>query len=125
MKLHAMRMMDPAPTQKENAVDGDSPVKRRARIEIIGKTFMLYENEWRSGPYYFGDLVYRGKEGEAHVFGLEDGIKDRPKWQMRLKGDIPDELAGLLPNQKHPLLTNIGMLIIAFLCLGIVYFAAT
>lgn len=50
-------------------VDGDSPIKRRARIEIVGQTFMIFEQEWRSGPYHFGDLVYRGQEGEAHVLG--------------------------------------------------------
>ncbi len=105
-------------------IDGDSPVKRRARIETIGKTFMLYENEWRSGPYYFGDLVYRGKEGDAHVFGLEDGIKDRPKWQIRIKGEIPADLQALLPARRSPALSGTGILIIAFLSLAIVYFAA-
>jgi hypothetical protein len=105
-------------------IDGDSPIKRRARIEIVGKTFMLFEQEWRSGPYFFGDLVYRGQEGEAQVFGLDDGIKARPKWQIRLKGDVPPELAALLPKQKSPMLSGVGLLIVAFLCLGIVYFAA-
>ena len=105
-------------------IDGESPVKRRARIEIIGKTFMLYEQEWRSGPYYFGDLVYRGEEGAAQVYGLEDGLKGRPKWKLGLKGDIPPDLSSLLPKSKPPILSNIGMLIIAFLCLGIVWFVA-
>ncbi len=73
---------------------------------------------------FFGDLVYRGKEGASHVFGLEDGIKDRPKWKLGIKGDIPAELSTLLPRAKPPMISNIGMLIIAFLCLGIVYFAA-
>ena len=106
-------------------IDGDSALKRRVRIEVIGKTFALYEQQWRSEAYFFGDLVYRGREGESHVFGLDDDIKARPKWKLGVKGDIPPELSTLLPQPKKPILSNIGMLIIAFLCLGIVYFAAT
>lgn len=105
-------------------IDGESALKRPVRIEVIGKTFLLYEQQWRSDAYFFGDLVYRGKEGESHVFGLEDGIKARPKWKLGFKGEIPAELSALLPRAKPPLLSNIGMLIIAFLCLAIVYFAA-
>ena len=105
-------------------IDGDSPAKRRARIKTIGKTFMLYEQQWRSGPYYFGDLVYLGKDGEAHIYGLKDGIKDRSDWRLQLKGDIPDDLAARLPGLKKPMISNIGMVIIAFICLAIVYFAS-
>jgi hypothetical protein len=115
-------MSEPATTW---LIDGDSALKRRVRIEVFGKTFSLYEQQWRSEAYFFGDLVYRGKEGEFHVFGLEDGIKGRPKWKLGIKGEIPDELSTLLPQPKQPLISNIGLLIIAFLCLGIVYFAAT
>ncbi|NRD88498.1 hypothetical protein C8024_02005 [Sphingopyxis sp. BSNA05] len=74
---------------------------------------------------FFDDLVYRGKEGDSHVFGLEDGIKDRPKWKLGFKDEVPAELAAILPRAKPPLLSNVGMLIIAFLCLAIVYFAAS
>lgn len=99
--------------------------KRPVRIEVIGSTFALYESQWRSEAYFFGDLVYRGKEGDSHIFGIEDGIKDRPNWKLGVKGEIPAELTKLLPEPKPPLLSNIGMLIIAFLCLAIVYFAGT
>ncbi len=99
-------------------------LKRMVRIETVGKTFVLYEQLWRSEAYFFGDLVYRGKEGESHVFGLEDGIKSRQKWKLGFKGGLPAELVPLLPRAKKPLISNIGMLIIAFLCLAIVYFAA-
>ncbi|MEO9601632.1 hypothetical protein [Parasphingorhabdus sp.] len=105
-------------------IDSDSALKRRVRLEVIGKSFILYEKQWRSEAYFFGDLVYRGREGDSHVFGLEDGIKSRPKWKLGFKGDLPSELVTLLPQAKQPLLSNIGMLIIAFLCLAIVYFAA-
>lgn len=105
--------------------DTGSALKRRVRIETIGKTFILYEQQWRSEAYYFGDLVYKGREGESEVFGLEDGIKERPKWRLGLKGDLPSELSSLLPERKKPILSGVGMLIIAFLCLGIVYFAST
>ncbi|CAO1654711.1 hypothetical protein [Parasphingorhabdus sp. NYA22] len=115
-------MSDP---QQVWLIDSDSALKRRVRIEVIGKTFALYEQQWRSDAYFFGDLVYRGKEGDSHVFGLEDGIKDRPKWKLGFKGGIPAELTALLPRPKQPLISSIGMLIIAFLCLGIVYFAAS
>lgn len=106
-------------------IDGESPVKRPVRLEILGKTFMLYEKEWRSGPYYFGDIVHRGSSGDTHVFGLEDGLKDRPKWELRIKGDIPAQLAALLPKHGKKGLGNIVMLIIAFLCLAIVYIVGT
>ncbi|VWX59160.1 hypothetical protein [Sphingorhabdus sp. 109] len=106
-------------------IDGDSALKRRVRIEVIGKSFTLYEQQWRSDVYFFGDLVYRGKQGDSHVFGLEDGIRDRPKWKLGFKGEVPAELVSVLPRAKTPLLSNIGMLVIAFLCLAIVYFAAT
>jgi hypothetical protein len=115
-------MSDPATAW---LIDGDSALKRRVRIEAIGTTFSLYEQQWRSEAYFFGDLVYRGKEGESHVFGLEDEIKARPNWKLGIKGEIPSELSTLLPQPKQPLLSNIGMLIIAFLCLAIVYFAVT
>lgn len=105
-------------------IDGKSALKRPVRIEVIGKTFLLYEQQWRSETFFFGDLVYRGKQGESHVFGLEDGIKDRPKWKLGIKGEIPPELSALLPSPKPPMISNIGMLIIAFLCLAIVYLAA-
>ena len=105
-------------------VDGDNALKRRVRIEVIGKSFALYEQQWRSEAYFFGDLVYLGKQGESHVFGLDDGIKARPKWKLGFRGDIPAELTAMLPKVKKPTISNIGMLIIAFLCLAIVYFAA-
>lgn len=106
-------------------IDNKSALKRRVRLEVIGKTFALYEEQWRSETFFFGDMVYRGKEGDSHVFGMEDGIKERPKWKLGVKGEIPAELAALLPQPKEPILSNIGMLIIAFLCLAIVYFAAS
>ena len=106
-------------------VDGDNALKRRVRIEVIGKSFALYEQQWRSEAYFFGDLVYLGKQGESHVFGLDDGIKARPKWKLGFRGDIPAELTAMLPKVKKPAISNIGMLIIAFLCLAIVYFAAS
>jgi len=40
-------------------IDGERPMKRRPQLEIIGKTFILVDSEWRSEPYYFGDLVYK------------------------------------------------------------------
>ncbi|ASK89931.1 hypothetical protein [Sphingorhabdus sp. SMR4y] len=106
-------------------VDSGSALKRRVRIEVIGRSFALYEQQWRSEAYFFDDLVYRGKEGDSHVFGIADGIKDRPKWKLGFKGEIPPELASILPPAKPPLLSNVGMLVIGFLCLAIVYFAVT
>jgi hypothetical protein len=106
-------------------LDSDSALKRAVRIEVIGKSFALYEQLWRSEAYFFGDLVYRGKEGDSHVFGLEDGIKARPKWRLGFRGELPPELTSLLPPPKRSMISNIGMLAIAFICLAIVYFAAT
>ena len=104
-------------------IDSDKALKRRVRIEVIGKSFALYEQQWRSEAYFFGDLVYRGKEGESHVYGLEDDIKPRPKWKLGFKGEIPAELTALLPPAKQPLKSNIGLIIVAVICLAIVYYA--
>ena len=101
----------------------DNALKRTVRIEVIGKSFALYEQQWRSEAYFFDDLVYRGKEGQSHVFGLEDGIKARPKWKLGIKGEIPAELSALLPRPKQPVKSNIGLMIVAAICLAIVYFA--
>lgn len=106
-------------------IDDKSALKRQVRIEVIGKAFSLYEQQWRSEAFFFGDLVCRGKEGETHVFGLEDGIKARPNWRLGIKGEIPVELSALLPQPKPPLTSNIGRLIIAFLFLVIIYFVGT
>ena len=96
--------------------------KRDVRVERLGKTFMIYENNIRSEPYYFGDLVHRGEEAGATVFGLEDGLKKRPHWALGLRGQPPEDIAGLLPKPGRFALTNTGILIMAFLCFGIVYF---
>lgn len=104
--------------------DAKGARKRSVRVETFGKTFLLFENEWRSETYYFGDLVYRGLMGRAHVFCLDDGIKARPNWQLGFTGDPPAELTAILPKMKQPVLSGAGMLIIAFLCLGIVYFGS-
>ncbi|MEW4468214.1 hypothetical protein AB1K62_10315 [Parasphingorhabdus sp. JC815] len=98
--------------------------KRSVRMETIGKTFLFYENEWRSEAYYFGDLVYRGLKGGSHIFGLEDGIKARPHWQVGFIGSPPAQLSGLLPKLKRPALGRGAMAVIAILCLVIVYLAA-
>lgn len=95
------------------------------RIETVGNTFLLFENQWRSEAYHFGDLVYRGSTGGSHVFGLEDDIKQRPHWELGFLGDPPPELKGLLPKLRQPMLSGVGMLIIAFLCLAIVYFGSS
>ena len=105
-------------------IDSESGPKRRVRIEVIGKTFALYEQQWRSEAYYFGDLVYRGKNGDSHVFGLEDKIKPRPHWRLGFQNGVPPELSGLLPKMKSPLLTGVGILVIALLGVVIVYLAA-
>ena len=105
--------------------DGHGARKRVVRIETIGKTFLFYENQIRSEPYFFGDLVYRGAQGGSHVFGLDDGIKPHPHWELGITGAIPEQLSKLLPKAKKPMFSNIGMLLIAFLCLGITYMGAT
>ena len=104
--------------------DAKGARKRSVRIETIGKTFLFLENEWRSEAYYFGDLVYRGLSGGSHVFGLEDGIKARPHWQLGFMGELPAELSGLMPKIKQPALGGAAMMVIALLCLAIVYFSA-
>jgi hypothetical protein len=82
-------------------VDSERALKRRVRIEVIGKSFALYEQLWRSEAYFFDDLVYLGKQGESHVFGLEDGLKARPKWRLGFKGELPADQAAADIEHRH------------------------
>ena len=103
-------------------IDADSALKRRVRIETIGKTFILYEHQWRSEAYFFGDLVFKAREGDADVFGLKDGLVARPKWRLGIKGDAPPALKTLLPPPpRKPMLSGVAILIAALLCVAIVY----
>ena len=104
-------------------VSHDGSRKRAVRLEVIGKSFALFEPQWRSEAYFFDDLVYRGKEGDYHVYGLEDEIKDRSKWKLGVSNEVYGELASLLPSPKQPRKSNITLIIVAAVCLAIVYFA--
>jgi len=69
--------------------------------------------------------VYKAREGDADVYGLEDGLVARPKWRLGIKGDVPPEFARLLPPApRKPILSGVGMLIIALLCVAIVWFVS-
>ena len=104
-------------------VSHDGSRKRAVRLEVIGKSFALFEPQWRSEAYFFDDLVYRGKEGDYHVYGLEDEIKDRPKWKLGVSNEVYGELASLLPRPKQSGTSNIALMVGAAICLAIVYFA--
>jgi Zn-dependent protease with chaperone function len=76
--------------------DGDSAIKRSPELEIVGRSFLLVEREWRTGPFAFADLVWQGMVGNALVYGLagKDG------WRLGIEGPIPDELAAKLPLRR-------------------------
>lgn len=101
--------------------DGAHMRKRSVRMEVIGKMFVLYENQWRSEGYRFDQLTYEGADGSAQLYGLEQGEEKRPGWRLLLSGDVPEQIAAKLPKPIQPALSNGGMLAIAFLCLAIVY----
>ena len=73
--------------------DGQSAVKRKVEVQVVGPQFYLAENERRSGPFAFADVEYVTKQGEADVYGL----KDQDGWRLMLSGPVPSELTALLP----------------------------
>ncbi len=77
--------------------DGETALKRDVEIRIVGNTFMLFEHEQRTGPYLFSDLKYAGEQQGASVYALEG----RDGWRLSVCGDIPAELASLLPVKKR------------------------
>ena len=50
--------------------DGQSAVKRKVEVQVVGQQFYLLENERRSGPFAFSAVEYVTKQGEADVYGL-------------------------------------------------------
>jgi beta-barrel assembly-enhancing protease len=76
--------------------DGETAIRREVDVRIVGGTFVLYENDRRSDPVAFADLQYVGQQRQSAVYG----IKDRDGWRLGLNGDVPSDLAALLPPQK-------------------------
>lgn len=97
--------------------------RRKVRVEVMGNTFTLYEQELRSDVYYFGDLVYRGKKGNTHLFAMDDGLVSRPYWRLAVDGDLPPVLANLPRKQERSITMQIGWVAVALLCVAIVYIA--
>ncbi len=77
--------------------DGRSAVRRNVEIDVAGGQFHLVEAGQIHGPFAFSRLVYSGRQGNAHVY-KHDEIDG---WRIGLKGDIPAELAALLPAQNQ------------------------
>ncbi len=77
--------------------DGNSAVRRSVEIQVIGRSFMLLEQERRYGPFEFNELEYVGKQRTADVYGRDghDG------WRLGLSGDVPPEFAAMLPAKKR------------------------
>jgi beta-barrel assembly-enhancing protease len=76
--------------------DGKTAVKRNVTVGIVGQTFWLDEDERRHGPYNFDDLHYSGEQAGADIYGMAD----RDGWRLGLSGDVPEELAAMLPAKK-------------------------
>ncbi|MCO4093127.1 MAG: hypothetical protein HEQ34_14445, partial [Sphingorhabdus sp.] len=77
--------------------DGQSAVKRKVEVQVVGQYFYLAENERRSGPFPFADVEYVTKQGEADVYGLSG----RDGWRLTLSGPVPSELTALLPAPRN------------------------
>lgn len=76
--------------------DGKSAVRRKVEIQAIGNQFFLLEQERRHGPFHFDELRFLEAKGDGKVYGLtgKDG------WRLGVRGNIPTELAPLLPASK-------------------------
>lgn len=77
--------------------DGSNAVRRSVEVLVISKSFVLIEEERRHGPYDFDMLEYNGKQGIAYVYGLQD----RDGWRLGLSGDVPAQIAAMLPAKRR------------------------
>ena len=77
--------------------DGKTPVRRPVDIQAVGRDFYLVETERRHGPFPFIDVTYVGEQNGAHVYGLDES----DGWRLGLRGEIPQELTGLLPAPRR------------------------
>jgi len=80
--------------------DGQQAVRRNPEIQIVGPTFLLVEQQWRSGPFSFEDLEHIGTQGDTDVYAIYDGKKQKDGWRIGLSGDVPGPLAALLPRKQ-------------------------
>ncbi len=76
--------------------DGETAIRREVDVRIVGRTFALYESDRRSDPIGFDELHYVGHQRQSAVYG----ITGRDGWRLGLNGDVPSDLAALLPRQK-------------------------
>jgi beta-barrel assembly-enhancing protease len=76
--------------------DGQSAVRRKVEIQVIGNQFYLLEQERRNGPFRFDELHFLGKKADGNIYGLES----RDGWRLGIAGQVPAELAPMLPATK-------------------------
>jgi beta-barrel assembly-enhancing protease len=76
--------------------DGETAIRRTVDVQIIGSSLVLYETDRRSDPVPFHALYFIGQQNQSAVYG----IKERDGWRLGLSGDIPPDLAALLPRQQ-------------------------
>ncbi len=77
--------------------DGETAVRRSVDIQLIARQIYLVETEMRHGPFYVDRLTYIGEQARADVYGLEG----RDGWRLGLLGDVPPDLASLLPAKRR------------------------
>ncbi len=76
--------------------DGQSAVRRKVEVQVIGNQFYLLELERRHGPFRFGDLRFLSKKADGTVYGL-DG---KDGWRLGMTGSVPAELSAMLPAHR-------------------------
>jgi hypothetical protein len=104
--------------------DKDRPRNQQVQIEVVGDMFILYCDQWRTDPCAFDDLVMDSEIDARRIYNVHDGAELRQNWQMTVIGDMPADLASRMPKLETSMLSNSGMLAIAFLCLAIVHSSA-
>lgn len=81
--------------------DGKTASRRAVDIEIFGRSFCLYEQEERHGPFEADNLYFIGESGSGPETSLTYGLKDIDGWRLGMKGTIPAALLPLLPARRR------------------------
>ena len=77
--------------------DGRNANKWRPRLMGDAQSFRLINEDWKAGPYLWTDLIALDTAGPDAVVGH----RSEPGWRIGFEGEIPAEVAALLPHRQR------------------------
>jgi beta-barrel assembly-enhancing protease len=92
-------------------IEGKPGRRRSVTIEVVGRTFLVIEQEQRHGPFEFDQLYFAGNDRRASTYGYTGKSSD---WRLALSGDVPAEIASRLPVRKT-MAWHIGNILFCFI----------